>query len=435
MKKSTLTPWIFVCIILFSSFTSYSQRNEWVNQVITVNSGKYESTPPYNDYVTVQTYNPVSQQSVGFGIIYTQSAQDVVISGKYAYVAAGDSIIKYNLDNYQRVVAKADSGISKLFIYNDRLILSKQGPIKRFFVEVLDATNLSLIARIQNISGDCGGITANGDSIYVAVPGTYGTPEGKLAVIPSDTWLLSREINLGPDAVGIWNLYNYNGHIFSVNRTIDGGPQTGSISRYTLYTNTFTNTIFEMNFGDGIGIKNNFLYLNINHGIGSINLTSLQITDPEIVPDPGFVNRIFITSAGIEYVDGNIYVNVGNRISNGTCKVYSSTGDLLASYNTGINTDALAFDYRTPVSIENGVVKFNFRIFPNPVQDNLWTSLPGNTTINNVKVTDLTGRAFQVVPVPDNKNLNIDCSGLNPGIYFLTVQTSLGKMTHKFIKN
>jgi hypothetical protein len=434
MKRFQITIWIMLCISILSTYKSHAQRGEWLNQIITVNSGKFESIPPYNDYVTVQTYNPVSQQSVTFDIIHEQSAQDIVIKGDFAYVAAGDSIIMYNINNYQRVAAKADSGISKLAIYNNRLIVSKQWPITRFFVEVLDASNLSLIALIQNISGDCAGITADNDTVYVAVPGNFSTTEGKIAVISTNPWSFVREINLGTDAVGIWNLYNYNGHIFTINRTLDGLTPLGSISRYTLYTYTFINKFFNVVIGDGVGVFDGKLYLNMNHGIGTIDLLSMNIQDTVVVPDPGFDKRVFITSAGIEYVNGDIYMNVGNRLSYGACIKLSSTGDSLTTYTTGINADALAFDYRTPVGVEN-MKPVDFSFFPNPVSNDLWVNLAKDNIAGKLYISDLTGRVFPLDPSYINNSYHFNCSNLKPGIYFITLQTSTGSCTRKFIRN
>ncbi len=437
MKKITMHKSIRITLtlIILASFQLNAQKNEWLNQVITVNSGKYETTPPFVDYVTVQTYNPVNHQTLIFDRIYTQSAQDVVIKGDYAYVAAGDSLIMYNINNHQRVVAKSDSGINKLYVYNNRLIVSKQWPIKRFFVEVLDATDLSLVARIQNISGDCAGIVADGDSIYIAVPGGFGTTVGKIAVLSTNPWSLVREINLGTDALGIWNLYNFNGHIFSVNRTLIGGNPIGSISRYTLYTYTYLNKVFNVTLGDGIGIYNNLLYVNMNNGIGTINLSNLLIADTALIPDLGFVNRIFITSGGIEYVNGDIFLNIGNRINFGVCVQYTSSGDSISSYVTGINADALAFDYRTPVGIDNVSEKINLEFYPNPVRDDVWISIPGNISMTDIEISDLMGKSCIREQVNGKNLISISCTDLKPGIYFITVWTSQGKCTKKFVKH
>jgi hypothetical protein len=142
MKKMNL-PWAsaLALIILIPSPT-LAQTMSWVKQVISVNSGKFEASPPYLDFVTVQAFNPSNQSVNGFNTIFTQSAQDILIHGQFAYIAAQDSLIKYNLNNYDRVAAIADSGLSKLGIYHNRLIVSKQYPVNTYFVEVLDTANL-----------------------------------------------------------------------------------------------------------------------------------------------------------------------------------------------------------------------------------------------------------------------------------------------------
>jgi len=160
-----------------------AQRAEWVNQVLIGIGGKFEMTPPYSDYVNMMKYDPSTHNTSIFNTIKTQSVQDILISGDYAYVAAQDSIVKYDINTYQRVAAIADSGIACLGLFNDKLLVSKQYPIVRFFMEVLDAGSLALLDRIQFISGECGDITCTKDSVFVAVNGGYMGSEGKLAVI------------------------------------------------------------------------------------------------------------------------------------------------------------------------------------------------------------------------------------------------------------
>jgi hypothetical protein len=434
MKKLyTFTAILFI-ILLVEIQSVQAQRNEWVNQVIIVNGGKFEG-PPYTDYVTVQKYDPVTQISTVFDVIYTQSVQDVIIDGHFAYVAAQDSIVKYDIDTYLRVAAVADSGLSKLYKYGNKVLVSKQWPIKRFFLEVLDE-NLSLLARVQNISGESAGITSGADTVFVAVNGGYSGTEGKIARIKTSNWTVVGETNFGPDAVGIWNLYNYGNKIYSVNRTPAGSTNTGSITVYDIYLGTFSNLKVDVLVGDGFGIKDNLLYLKMNEGLGSFDLETKHIADTTIIPDPGSADRRYIISTAIDYINDQFYINIGNRSNYGYGKIASLAGDSIGSYTTGINSEGIAIDYRSPVGINPAENSNDFvNIYPNPVTDLLTLNFNGTETIKLIKITDLSGRVFHEKNLNGNeKTLKFNCENLSSGVYLVSFLTENGMKTRKFIK-
>ena len=163
MKKHYILVLILVLFCVGKNSLLKAQDNVTVPQVIIGNGGRFETTPPFFDYVTMESYNTSTQTYTLFDTIYTQSIQDILVSDHYAYVAAQDSLVKYDLDTWQRVAAVADSGLSKLAIYNDKLIVTKQYPVSRFFVEVLNSSDLSIFSLIDNISGECGGAVAAND--------------------------------------------------------------------------------------------------------------------------------------------------------------------------------------------------------------------------------------------------------------------------------
>lgn len=432
MKKIFLLN-LMLFATLISTISTFAQDNEWVNQVVVVNSGRFETAEPYTDYVTVQSYNPASQQTNVFGTIYTQSAQDIVIHGNMAYVAAQDSIIMYNIDNYQRVAAISDSGLSKLCYFNNKLIVTKKAPITRFFVEVLDASNLALLARVQNISGECGGATFDKDTIYVAVNNGADGTVGKLACIAVDSWTVVREINFGEQAVGIFNLYNYGGNIVSVNKTPTGGATEGSITMYNLFSKTFVNKVLSANIGYGCGIRNNLLYLIYNGGIGSFDINTGTMVNTQVIPAPTQPNVMF-NSAAVDYVEGNLYLQLGNRPPTFGIGVVASsqTGDSLTSFPTGLNADAVAIDYRTPVGVQTEPENASISIYPNPVVDFL--RIKTNLPAKQVTVMDITGRVVYNNTAISSENIQIDCSGFPSGVFFISVLTESGKITKKFIR-
>lgn len=436
MKKH----YFIILMIIFVSMGVNSllpaQDNTTVPQVIIANGGRYETNPPYFDYVTVASYNTSTHAYTVFNTIYTQSVQDILITGHYAYVAAQDSIIKYDLNTYQRVAAVADSGMVKLGIYNDKLIVTKGFPVKRFFVEVLDAGTLALYSFVDNITGDCGGVIAANDSVYVAVNGGYLGTEGKLAVISTSTWTVTHEINFGADAVGIWDLFGYGGYIYSINVTPGGFSNVGSITKLDQINETFTNNILGVIVGNGIGIEGTLLYVGFNNGIGSYDLDNDAIADTIIVRDPGSANHVFILAAALDYVNNDFYINIGNYSANGLGVVTTILGDSLTSFNEGISANALAIEFLTPVGIPPGNTRDEMvALSPNPVNSWLKVSFNGREETRAITISDITGRTIYSSELKGNeRSVKVNTSSFPPGVYFLSLNTNNQNIAKKFIK-
>lgn len=436
MKSKNFLFLATACFVLMISFQSFSQSAGYVKQVLTSNSGKFEYAPPYTDYVTLQSYNPQNGQINEFNTIYTQSAQAILISGHFGFFSAQDSVIKYDLNTMERKAAVADSGLNRLALYKGKLLVSKQYPLSQYFLEVLDTSNLSLIAEVPGLSGDCGGICDLYDTVYVAVNGGWMGTEGKLAIVDPGSWTLKTEINFGHEAIGIWDLYVNNGRIFSVNKTPYGVIDTGSITVYTTSNRSFTNVFLPYRVASGSGIKDSLLYLGINYGIGSFNLNTLSIADPVIVPDPGSAMFEFILSSAIDTLDGRIYSNIGNYSNPGYCLVSSLAGDSITSYATGISSDAVAVDTRTfPAGIhENKGLEISARLYPNPVQDRLMISFTNSVTLTSLKVNDFTGREMITINpgTSSGTEFEVPVNTLTPGLYYLILGTTAGRVVKPF---
>jgi len=440
MKRFNLLS-LFIAILILLPWTGFAQKNEWVEQVIVINGNKYETSPPYGDYVTCQTYNPATGTTSIFDEIMTQSTQDVIIANQKIYVAAQDSIIMYDANTLLRLYAIADSGLSRLHIFNDKLIISKQYPVVRFFVEVLNADDLSLVARIQNISGDCKGITSTKDSIYVGINGGYLSTEGKMAVIDFNSWTVTREINFGPNATGINDIHNYGGVLFSINETPYGVADEGSITAYDTYSLTHTNYVFNRRVGaagsltKNSGVIGNMLYFTLNYGISAFNMDTRQIEDTTVFDDPGSGNHIYYTSYDADYVNSYLYMNIGNRLSWGVDVVGNTNGDSLTSFLTGFNTDAIALDYRTPVAIDDpAVTEAGVALFPNPVDNKVRVIYTGDAPVQEMLIRDITGRTIYRNNEVDLRGTWVDCSAFPSGLYFVTVRTETKTFSTKLIK-
>ena len=75
-------------------------------------------------------------------------------------------------------------------------------------------------------------------------------------------------------------------------------------------------------------------------------------------------------------------------------------------------------------------IKDLVRIYPNPVNDNLFIDMPARISMNEVLINDILGKSFPT----EVSNGQIDTSKLESGVYFLTITTNQGKLTKKFIR-
>ena len=412
-------------------------QTPYVKQIVSVNSGKFEFSPPYQDYVTVQSYLPVNGEGNLIQTVFTQSVQDIITKGDIAYISAQDSIIKINLTTYQRVAAIADSGLSKLLLFGDKLIVTKQYPVSTYFAEVLRADDLSLVASIPNIPGDCGGVVAVGDSVYIVVNGGWMGTEGKIAVVETSGWTVSRIINLGTSAVGSMNIYLYNNQLFIINKSPYSAPDAGSISIYNLNNHSFENVNLERNVGSGAGIDGSLLYFGFDYGIGSFNMNSRKIEDSAVIADPGSAMFRYITSATIDTLNHLIYVNVGDYVSPGNCMASALTGDSVTSFATGISTDGIAVDYRVSAA---GVDypdedATSFSLHPNPATDFITLKLSHPEDIREIRLTDIMGRNLSGILTSTHDGETIlDVSHLPSGVYAVIVTLMNRSVTGKFLR-
>jgi hypothetical protein len=432
---------VFLIVLFFSVIAGNlmvnGQGSTDVRQVIIANGGKFESVPPFSDYVTVESYDPATHLVNVFNTIHTQSVQDVLIKGDTAYVAAQDSVVMYNLNTYQRMMAVLDSGVNKMAIYGNNLIITKQYPIVTYKVEIRSASDLGLFHLITGIPGDCEGVTVYNSMIYVAVDSGYLGLNGRLAVIDPSSWTVSNIYNLGPSAIGINSLYPYGGYIYCVNKTPYGSGNVGSVTQFNPTYGTFVTNVLGINVGPGYGIAANLLYMGMNFGIGSYNLDTQSIADTTIIANPGSgTNGIVISSVGVDYINDRFYLNLGNRSSFGVGFVANFNGDSLSSYTTGLNADACAIDFRTPTGVSNTTSREDgVSIYPNPVNDHLMIHLNGKTTLNEINILDLTGRSILTREVQKSeKTIRIDIPGYPSGVYMISFRTDQGSMVRKFIK-
>ncbi|MGV3631125.1 MAG: exo-alpha-sialidase [Bacteroidota bacterium] len=133
----------------------------------------------------------------------------------------------------------------------------------------------------------------------------------------------------------------------------------------------------------------------------------------------------------VKFADGNYFTvyartNVENTISE------TKSFFWLDHYKfTGIKSIMRPVEDIPVVSAES---QGRFTCFPNPVESWLYFELPAEDNLKKLTLRDFNGRKVFSAQSRDLSDNSIDCSKLKSGVYFLTIESALGKEEFKIIK-
>ena len=334
---------LLIMSLLF--FVNMLNAQEFVNQVLIGSGGIYGNEI---DHVMLSSYSPDNGEVSMIGGVMTQSIQDFVIDGDFAYVAAQDSIGKFNVKTNERVGIIACSNLNQMLVKNEKLYVSRwMDPEDGAYVKIFDANDLTLLADVEGISGDAADLLFLSDTLYVAINGGWAGTEGKLAIVDNNNEL-NREIDFGTDAVGIFDLFTDGEKIFSVNRS-PWGVSVGSITTYDIVGSNFENATIDHSVGKGFDMYENVLYFLLDGAIASYDLVENSILEEEIVAATNYT----FSAASYDHVNNHFYVAETDYTSYGNGSVYDNEGQLLSNFEVGVSTEIIKIDYKVDIDFDN----------------------------------------------------------------------------------
>ncbi len=425
MKKTYLL--ILTVMLTVGNTTHIVAQHMIVNQVIVGSGGVWGDT---TNNVTVATFKPDDGVTTTFGSIYTQSIQDIVISGKYAFVAAQDSIAKFDIDTYEKVSVVEALGVNRLQVSDDILLASFQFPATENFVKIYSSADLSFISNVSDVSDESAGLLVVNNLAYAAVPGGYTSTEGKIAIIDITDYSLVDEIDFGIFGRGVYDLFYYNNQIMSVNRTPWGETHGYVLAMNSIGSHTDIYLIEEI-LGKMVGEIDGLLFTVMNGGIGIIDLTDFSVADTALIEAPALT----IAGVALDTIDGLFYIATTDYSSTGVGTIYNALGEETGSFEAGISPDAIAIDYRDNTGIYDLFSEDKINIYPNPASEIITVETVDNKPADYFKVIDISGRIL----ISDAINLksgsaSIDISMLESGLYFLILSYDNGLATRSFVK-
>ncbi len=425
MKKNYF---LFIMVMLFAFNVSHVVAQHMVVNQVIVGSGGVFGDPA--DNVTLGSYEPSAGVTTEFGSINTQSIQDIVIDNGFAYVAAQDSIVKFNLDSYERVAVVAALGVNQLLVNGDVLLASFQFPVTENFVRVYSVSDLSLISNVSEVSDESAGILVAGNLAYVAVPGGWMSTVGKIAIIDLSDYSVVDEVNFNEVGVGVFDLFYYNGEIMAVCRTPWGGTHGYLLSMNALGSHIDVYLI-EQIVGKMVGEVDGLLYTVINNGVGVIDLSDFTVVDTAYIEAPALT----IAGVALDTIDGNFYISTTDYFSTGVGTIYNALGVEVGNFDAGVSPDAIAIDYRDNTGVNNLYSDNSVKIYPNPASDVITIKYVDGIAVNGFNILDISGRVIMNGSVDlMSESVNINISKLESGLYFFVLSNGSESVTSSFIK-
>ncbi len=154
------------------------------------------------------------------------------------------------------------------------------------------------------------------------------------------------------------------------------------------------------------------------------------VTEACFVPD---LNRyIFILT---------IFSNSDQEKLNFRVKLIANSQELplqeqLVFSNDAVFGEAMApypFSLENATGIRGAISRNDVLIYPNPVNDKL--QIKSVYKIYSVTITGISGNCIQLISNLSENNLFLDTHNLNPGVYFLKIETGRGTIVRKLIKS
>ena len=404
MKKT-----IFYFLALTASFTIQAQ--EYVNQVLILNEGYFDYT--INEIVepaSIGSYNPVTE-------MYTEVLQlegmrfgsDLIIDNEVYYVAADTKIFKIDLNTHEIISSVECQGVRNLTIVGNKLIATRGEYLVNFdsYLHVYNTEDLSFELALDNESGPqwaTQNIISVGNKAYFAINNAYefGNEKGIIGIYDLET-LVYEELDLGPDPKNPDNLVKSGEFLYTVNNKDWSGA---SISKVAIdLSENVTVDLASASTGCGTSA------LREDKMVYQISMeTSLNEFDLNIMNNSGPVNGTFMNFYELKEnpVSSEFYTSETDYFSFGKVHIYDVQNIETGAFDVGINPGTIVFDVRSSAGIVEGFSEV--KIYPNPVQNNLFIS----DAINEKIIRNLTGEEIYRF-----SGTSVETKHLTAGMYFI----------------
>lgn len=393
-------------------------------QLVVANGGTFGGSNNTN----VGLYNIGNQQFMSLDTVGTSSVQDVYIEdNRYLYLAAGDSLFKYDLVNKTQLAAAAFGGVSaiKLGVYQNYLLAGNWYGLSGGNLRFFDKNTLAYIDDIPEIVRGATDFVIIGDTAYISqnlndFSTNFIDSLGYLAVVDLSNmaWLRNDTLaNNGEDLGRLWYagedlnlIYGFN----SVSNTISL-YDISTLNRQTIDANADLQLNY---YGNALFAKGNELYMPFDGGIGAYSIQNLTVTNNNIVNLGSYEGFGF----ALDTNNTHIYLSrvfYSNQVAN-TGTIYNANGDSIGVFPVGYSPEILTIWYDNllssllPQPLQTNVAD-NIDVYPNPATHSFQIQ-NSDFELFDVQIIDALGKiVHQQKRVSSQQTITI--SHLSTGVY------------------
>ena len=396
--------------------------------LILVNGGQF-GNPQEN--VNVQIYDPNTKTIRAIDTIHTNSVQEILIDGSFAFVAAQDSIVKYDLTTELRVASAGFNGFSTkaMAVYQNYLLVGNWYGKSSHNLYVYDRNNLALLDSVQQVTKGVASILVHGSTAFISQNSTTTNFEDTLGYITTvNLDSLQQVADMVPT--------NYSGDIGQLIETGNSFLTVNSVSNTFLEFQDLSDTTpIVHQFQQDISVTNPYqyalygdtLFLKWNDKLGSVEINTFNILDTIVIDT-------MITAFALDTVRKQFYITQTDFFSYKKGGIYNYSGIKIDTLPVGFSPEVASMYYYSITSlIEQNQKEISFKTYPNPVSDMLFIEMePGNNPMK-LKIVDITGKVVREAQSMEQKSY-LDISELSAGIYVIQVQSESKVSSSKLIK-
>lgn len=411
-------------LLILSHFFVLGQETNFSYWVVNGNSW---SDP--NDFLSVGIYadgNYTKIDSIQSSSVQaiTSSALGNSSESLVNFVAADTFLIKYVNEQRDTLV---DNRGGKRLEYADEHLYVGYGYVMAAedtsYFKIFNAEDLSLIKTFPEIDKDVADIYSDGEKIYVAVSGGWGSTTGEIAVVDVTTHELDTIIRLDTIGNGIKGFHLSEGYIHAI--------CSGSSFIINLKTSDLSYTIDTISGSLGFGTKSytseggrlisNQAFISLNGNTALYNFAT------DSIEDSAYIAHTFSGSINYQNSDDEVQQILGtftDWFSYGRAVLYEDK-DSIAGFEVEISPEGVAVNSQTAnVGVEE-IKTAQISFYPNPATTHINIESPFEQV---AYIYNAVGQTQMVLNLFQGNNI-INLKTLDSGLYFIT----LGNESRKLI--